>query len=79
MMGPVGLTGPHFLEFSFNAFSTTINDEGPPVVVPITCTPQDVGLRTAVFTLQTNDPQRPNVAFNLICEGVAPQLLYWAI
>lgn len=71
-MGPVDLTGPHFLEFSFNAFSTTINDGGAPVVVPIACTPQDVGLRTAVFTLQTNDPLRPSVSFNLICEGVAP-------
>lgn len=72
VLGPVDVFGPHFLEFSFNAFSTTINDGGPPVVVPITCTPQDVGLRTAVFTLQTNDPRRPSVAFNLICEGVAP-------
>ncbi len=72
VMGPVDLTGPHFLEFSFNAFSTTINDGGAPVVVPIACTPQDVGLRTAVFTLQTNDPLRPSVSFNLICAGVAP-------
>jgi predicted outer membrane repeat protein len=36
------------------------------------CTPLDVGLRTAIVTLTTNDPAHPTVSFNLVCEGVAP-------
>ncbi|MBK8987616.1 MAG: beta-propeller fold lactonase family protein [Chloroflexi bacterium] len=72
VMGPIDIAGPNFTEFTFNAFDTTINDGEPPVVLPITCTPQDVGLRTAVITLQTNDPTRPSVTYNLVCEGAPP-------
>ncbi|MFO7682342.1 MAG: choice-of-anchor D domain-containing protein, partial [Chloroflexota bacterium] len=72
VMGPIDISGPNLLEFSFNAFDTTINDGEPPVVLPITCTPADVGLRTAVLTLQTNDPTRPSVTYNLVCQGAPP-------
>ncbi|MBK7917767.1 MAG: beta-propeller fold lactonase family protein [Chloroflexi bacterium] len=72
VMGPIDIAGPNAAEFSFNAFDTTINDGEPPVVLPITCTPADEGLRTAVITLQTNDPLKSSVTYNLVCQGTPP-------
>ncbi len=69
-VGNADLSGAHPGDFSFNAFDTTINNGEPPVDLPITCTPGDYGLRTAVLSLTTNDPQQPTVSYNLICEGI---------
>jgi predicted outer membrane repeat protein len=65
-----GLSGAHPGDFTFNAYDTTINNGEPPVDLPITCTPTDYGLRTAVLTLTTNDPTQPTVSYNLVCEGI---------
>ena len=72
VMGPIDVSGANAAEFSFNAFDTTINDGEAPVVLPITCTPADEGLRTAVLTLHTNDPQYPVNTYNLVCNGTPP-------
>lgn len=71
-LGPIDITGPNAADFSFNAFDTIINDGEAPVVLPITCTPADEGLRTAVITLQTTDPLKPSVTYNLVCDGTPP-------
>ena len=72
VMGPIDISGANAAEFSFNVFDTTINDGEAPVVLPITCTPADEGLRTAVITLHTNDPQYPIITYNLVCNGTPP-------
>ncbi|HUM69301.1 MAG TPA: beta-propeller fold lactonase family protein, partial [Chloroflexota bacterium] len=69
-VGSANLSGAHPGDFTFNAFDGTINDGEPPSTLPITCTPGDFGLRTAVLTLATNDPTQPSVSYNLVCEGV---------
>lgn len=66
------LSGANPNDFAFGAFDGTINNGEPPVNINITCTPSDFGLRTAVLSLNTNDPTRPTVTYNLVCEGVAP-------
>jgi predicted outer membrane repeat protein len=71
-IGSAELSGANPTDFTFNAFDMTINDGEAPVEVPINCTPADFGLRTAVLTLTTNDPEQPSVSYNLVCEGVAP-------
>ncbi len=71
-VGGADLSGANPFEFTFNAFDDSINDGEAPVVLPIACTPQDYGLRTATLTLATTDPTQPSVSYNLICEGVAP-------
>ncbi len=71
-VGSADVSGANPFEFTFNAFDDTINDGEAPVVLPITCTPGDFGLRTATLTLATSDPTRPSVSYNLVCEGVAP-------
>ncbi|MCP4359492.1 MAG: beta-propeller fold lactonase family protein [Chloroflexi bacterium] len=70
--GNAALSGPNPSDFTFNAFPTSINDGGVPVVIPITCTPSDVGLRSAILTMTSNDPAVPTVSWNLVCEGVPP-------
>ncbi|MCL4263209.1 MAG: beta-propeller fold lactonase family protein [Anaerolineae bacterium] len=69
-VGGADLSGAHPGDFTFNAFDGTINDGEPPSTLPITCTPGDYGLRTAVLSLTTNDPQQPAVSYNLVCEGI---------
>lgn len=78
-VGGAGLTGANPTDFTFNAFNGTIPDGGGPVNLPITCTPGGFGLRTATLSLTTNDPQRPTVSYNLVCEGVPtpPAPLAW--
>lgn len=69
-VGGAALSGANPGDFTFNAFDGTINDGEPPSTLPITCTPGDYGLRTAVLTLATNDPNQPSVSYNLVCQGV---------
>lgn len=69
-VGSAALSGAHPADFTFNAFDGTINDGEPPSTLPITCTPADFGLRTAVLTLATNDPNQPSVSYNLVCQGI---------
>ncbi|MCB9134594.1 MAG: beta-propeller fold lactonase family protein [Anaerolineales bacterium] len=71
-IGGAELTGANPTDFTFNAFDTTINNGEPEATLPITCTPQDYGIRTATLTLTTNDPTQPTVEYTLVCEGIAP-------
>ncbi|MCB8978808.1 MAG: beta-propeller fold lactonase family protein [Ardenticatenaceae bacterium] len=71
-LGPIDISGPNAADFSFNAFDTVINDGEAPVVLLITCTPADEGLRTAVITLHTKDPLKSTVTYNLVCDGTPP-------
>ncbi len=41
-------------------------------MLSIGCTPTGAGPRTALLTLQTNDPAKPSVGFALNCEGLVP-------
>lgn len=70
--GSASLTGANPGDFTFGAFPTSIQDGDPAVVIPITCTPSATGLRTATLSMTTNDPVKPNVSWNLVCEGTPP-------
>jgi hypothetical protein len=48
-----------------------VADGAPAQALVLTCTPGAIGERTAVLTLQTNDPALPTVTFGLRCEGSA--------
>jgi hypothetical protein len=49
-----------------------IVDGGANRVVTIECTPSTVGLRTAILTFATNDPDQPIVTYPLSCSGLVP-------
>jgi CSLREA domain-containing protein len=59
-------------DFSVGAVDITIPDGGAAVPINVTCAPQSFGVRSATLTLNTNDPIRPQVTYNLICQGVPP-------
>lgn len=73
------LSGPHAADFSLGAYDGSINDGEPPATLPITCMPTEFGVRTAVLTLDTNDPSQPSASYNLVCEGIPspPAPLAW--
>ena len=66
----IALTGSHAADFSLDTSNIVVNDGDPAVFRPVTCTPSDYGLRTAMLTVTTNDPVQPTVAYNLVCEGI---------
>jgi predicted outer membrane repeat protein len=70
--GNASLSGANPGDFTFGAFQTSISDGASPVVIPITCTPFGIGLRTATLSMTSNDPNNPNVSWNLVCEGTPP-------
>lgn len=57
------LLTPLPLQLTAGAATQTLN---------IGCTPTGAGQRTALLTLQTNDPAKPSVGFALNCEGLVP-------
>jgi hypothetical protein len=50
----------------------SLSDGAPAQTVQLTCTPQDLGLRTATLTLTTNDPARPTAVYDHTCTGQLP-------
>lgn len=54
------------------AFPLTIADGGPAQDVDLTCIPTAPGIRTAILTLATNDPDHLSVSYNLTCNGIVP-------
>jgi 6-phosphogluconolactonase (cycloisomerase 2 family) len=48
----------------------TIANSAPAQPIPLKCKPTAYGIRTATLTLQTNDPNRATVSFNLTCTGI---------
>ena len=60
-------------DFSFGAgVDLNLPDGQPPFAIALSCTPTAPGIRTATLTLNTNDPAKPTVLFNLVCQGVTP-------
>jgi predicted outer membrane repeat protein len=53
-------------------FDFTIADGAAAVVGAVSCTPTAPGLRSATLTVNTSDPTRPTVSFNLVCTGKTP-------
>ncbi|HEY1014002.1 MAG TPA: choice-of-anchor D domain-containing protein [Herpetosiphonaceae bacterium] len=70
--GPV-LAGSNPGDFQVNPnLSLSIANGAAPQNVPVTCAPAGLGIRTATLTLNTNDPTKPTVSYNLSCAGASP-------
>jgi hypothetical protein len=64
--------GEHAASFSLaTSFPLTIPDGSPAAEVQITCLSNTAGTRAATLSLLTNDPDRPEVIYNLICQVTA--------
>lgn len=64
------LGGAHPGDFSIGGgFSLSLTNNHAPVDVSISCTPTAPGLRSATLQMNTNDPTKPTVLFNLSCLG----------
>lgn len=66
------LSGPNMADFAIDFMPATIPFGHAPIDGAIHCTPSAVGLRTAQLNITTNDPARPQVSFNLVCQGEPP-------
>lgn len=66
------LSGPNAANFAMDFMPSTIPFGHAPIDGTIHCTPSAVGLRTAQLNITTNDPARPQVSFNLVCQGEPP-------
>jgi CSLREA domain-containing protein len=55
------------------AFPLNIADGGGAALISFTCAASSIGLHSAVFTFNTNDPDRPNVSYNLTCTVNKPK------
>jgi CSLREA domain-containing protein len=64
--------GEHAASFSLaTSFPLAIPDGSPAAEVQITCLSNTAGTRAATLSLLTNDPDRPEVIYNLICQVTA--------
>lgn len=65
------LTGPNAADF--NIVAVVPAPIAPNMSTPraVACAPNSAGLKLATLTYTTNDPLRPTVAYNLVCEGIA--------
>jgi predicted outer membrane repeat protein len=71
------LAGQNPAEFAvLTGFPINIPDSAAALDVTLSCTPANYGIRTATFTLDTNDPSLPQVSYNLSCQGVQPPSPY---
>jgi len=48
----------------------SIPDGGKSQTITLQCTPTVAGERTALLTIKTNDPNRPQIIYPLICNGL---------
>jgi hypothetical protein len=72
LVGSADITGAHAGDFGITTpLPLLIADGAPAQSIGLACRPGAVGARSALLTLQTNDPARPTVSFALDCEGVA--------
>lgn len=69
------ISGSNAADFSLVSpvFPFEIADGGAARGITVACTPKEVGARTAILTLSTNDPDRPTVSYSLWCKGYAEQ------
>lgn len=64
------ITGVNASDFAVTTnFPITIQPDGQPVDIGLTCKPSAVGSRNGGLTLSTNDPAKPSVNFSLQCTG----------
>ncbi|HSD83194.1 MAG TPA: beta-propeller fold lactonase family protein, partial [Anaerolineae bacterium] len=70
---PLTLSNPSFVSSPSGAitldtaFPINIANGGAPVPIQFTCVANSIGLRTATFSFNTNDPAHPTVSYNLNC------------
>lgn len=50
-------------------FPIMIHDGAKPVTIAVTCKPAEIGLHTAMLTMESNDPEHPLVTYTLTCRG----------
>jgi len=65
------ISGAHASDFQIisGVAPFSIVDNGSEQTLLVQCTPSEVGLRTAILTLTTNDPNYSSVTYSLICTG----------
>lgn len=68
-------TGSNPSDFSTSATAFNIDDGGDPVNVPVSCTPNARGMRTATFEISNNSSNAPSAQYTLECTGLAPNVL----
>jgi CSLREA domain-containing protein len=66
----VAIGGANAADFKIDGIASTLGYLGGDTV-GISCTPGGSGQRTATLSFNTNDPDKPNVSFNLQCTGQA--------
>lgn len=67
------ISGLHANNFAIIGNSDiTINDGGAGVDLTVKCTPSAPNLRSATLSLKTNDLSKPEVSYQLTCEGKNP-------
>jgi len=65
------ISGDHASDFQIisGVAPFSIVDNGSEQTLLVQCTPSEVGLRTAILTLTTNDPNYSSVTYSLSCTG----------
>lgn len=71
-LGPHSIEGANAGDFAVDFIPPTIPAGHAPMAATLHCTPGGIGLWQAQLRLQTNDPNRPEVVFNLVCQGTPP-------
>jgi 6-phosphogluconolactonase (cycloisomerase 2 family) len=69
ILGNASLSDNHF---GSSSFPPSI-DPGKSANLSVSCTPTDVGPITGDFSFSTNDPDRPNITYNMLCNGTSVQ------
>lgn len=60
-------------DFAVGAVNLSLPNGSVPTNINVSCTPTATGIRSATLRVNTNDPTKPQVTFNLSCTGrVAP-------
>ncbi len=65
------ITGTHDTEFGVTtSFPFSINNNGSQQAVNLTCSPKDLGVRTAQLNLTSDDPTKLTITYTLNCTGL---------
>ncbi len=71
-IGAAALSGANPGDFAMvGGLPASIADGAAAHDVTLRCTPKAIGLRQAILTFQTNDPNEPTVSYTLLCNGTA--------
>lgn len=64
------LSGDNANEFTVvSGLPVSISDSGAAKSVSVRCVPAEIGLRTAILSLNSDDPTQPTLSFDLVCNG----------